>query len=100
MNHSFIALIPKEDSPACISQFRPISLCNACYTIISKIISSWLKVVMCKLIFSNQIAFVPSHHIQDNLVHELMQTLKRKKGTGGLMALKIDMSKAYDRVSW
>lgn len=102
LNHCFIALLPKEDAPAKISQFCPISLCNVSYKIISKILTSRLKSVMHKLISNNQAAFVPSRHIQDNLimVHEIMQTLKRKQGRGGLMALKVDMSKAYDRVSW
>lgn len=59
------------------------------------------KSVMHKLISLTQSAFGPFPHIQENIimVHELMLTFKRKQGRGGLMALKVDMSKAYDRVS-
>jgi hypothetical protein len=45
-----------------------------------------------------QSAFGPSRSIHDNsiLAHELLHTIKLKKGRGGLMAIKIDMEKAFD----
>jgi hypothetical protein len=47
-----------------------------------------------------QSAFVPSRNIQDNtiLAHELLNSLNSKKGRGGLMAIKIDMEKAFNRM--
>jgi hypothetical protein len=47
-----------------------------------------------------QSAFVPFRTIQDNSViaHELLHSLKSKRGRGGLMAVKIDMEKAFDRM--
>lgn len=41
--------------------------------------------------------------IQDNLIvaHEALHFLKKKQGQGGKgIAFKLDMNKAYDRVSW
>ncbi|XP_059437358.1 uncharacterized protein LOC132170396 [Corylus avellana] len=40
--------------------------------------------------------------IHDNtiLAHELFHTMKQKKGNGGLMALKLDMAKAFDSMEW
>lgn len=35
LNHSFITLIPKTDHPTEIGHYRPISLCNVAYKIIS-----------------------------------------------------------------
>jgi hypothetical protein len=32
------------------------------------------------------------------LAHELLHSLKSKQGRGGLMAVKIDMEKAFDRM--
>lgn len=42
LNHSFIALILKHDSPTKIMQYRPISLYNVSYKIISKIMAARL----------------------------------------------------------
>ena len=42
-NMNFIALIPKIDDPASFDDFRPISLYNRIYKIISKIIARMLK---------------------------------------------------------
>lgn len=53
-----------------------------------------------KLISRSQNAFVPGRQIQENVIlgHELMYTLKHKQGRGGLLAVKIDLEKAYDKV--
>jgi hypothetical protein len=42
-NTTFLALIPKEDNPTTFEKFRPISLCNCIYKIISKVIAIRLK---------------------------------------------------------
>ena len=38
LNQTLIALIPKQDGPTSIGHFRPISLCNSVYKILSKIL--------------------------------------------------------------
>lgn len=101
-NHTFIALVPKRLGPHSDNHFRPISLCNIIYKIISKILANRFKALLHKFIFHLQSAFVPSQNILDNsiLAHELFHTLKSKKGRGGLMAIKIDMEKAFDHMEW
>jgi hypothetical protein len=48
-NHTNIALIPKVDNPLLVHHFRPISLTNFNYKIISKILSTKLKpILLCK----------------------------------------------------
>jgi hypothetical protein len=46
LNSTFLALIPKENNPTTFGDYRPISLCNLCYKLISKIISNRIKPIM------------------------------------------------------
>ena len=57
---------------------------------------------MRRIISPSQAAFMPRRWIHENglLAQELVAIIKKKKGKGGLMGLKLDMSKAYDRVEW
>ena len=50
VNNSLIVLIPKITNPTSVNHFRPISLCNVVYKIISKILVSKLKPLLDKLI--------------------------------------------------
>jgi len=101
-NNTFIALIQKRLGPFSVTHFRPISLCNIIYKIISKILANRFKNLLHLFISPHQSAFVPSRTIQDNsiMAHELMHALKSKQGRGGLMAVKIDMEQAFDRMEW
>ncbi|XP_048494745.1 uncharacterized protein LOC125494904 [Beta vulgaris subsp. vulgaris] len=102
-NYTNICLIPKTERPEEASQFRPISLCNVIYKIISKVISNRLKPILRELISPFQNAFVPGRQMVDNclIAHELVNNIKQTtSGKQYLAALKIDMFKAYDKVDW
>ena len=100
INRSFIALIPKGNNVASVNQFKPFSLCNVLYKIISKLLANRLKKVIYKLVSLWQTAFIPGCKIQENtiLAQEILHAMKKKKGKTSWMALKIDMEKAYDRL--
>lgn len=96
-------LIPKKAKPETLSDLRPIALCNVLYEIVSKVLANRLKPLLSKLISESQSAFITGRLITDNimLAFETQHFLKRKKqGKVGFGALKLDMSKAYDRLEW
>ncbi|XP_060972261.1 uncharacterized protein LOC133038194 [Cannabis sativa] len=102
LNYNFICLIPKVDCPESIYQFRPISLCNFLYKVVTKIISNRLRPFMDGLISPIQSAFILGRWIAESsiLTQELVHKIRSVKGRGGLMAIKIDMQKAYDKMEW
>jgi hypothetical protein len=97
-NSSFLALIPKEKGANNFSRFRPISLCNTGYKIITKIIANRLKNLLPGIILENQGGFIKGRHILDNiiLVQEAIHSSCQRKEKG--MIVKLDLANAFDKV--
>ena len=103
LNKTFIALVPKVKSPSSPMDYRPISLCNVLYKLASKVITNKLKDILHVVAHETQSAFVLGRLITDNILiaFEHFQFMRKKsKGIRGFMALKLDMSKAYDIIEW
>ena len=102
LNHTFITLIPKKKHLEFASEFRPISLCNVLYKIFSKVLANRLKRILPKIITKNQSAFTKSRLISDNIfvAFESLHSMQKHTGKDDFMAVKLDMSKAYDRAEW
>lgn len=98
INHTNIKLIPKQDSCSTVQHYRPISLCNTVYKIISKILASRLKKFLPLMVSPFQSAFVKGPLIQENSVvaYESLHSIKKKQVKVGLLAYKADMEKAFD----
>ncbi|KAL5557049.1 hypothetical protein UlMin_039285 [Ulmus minor] len=80
-NETLISLIPKVKNPIRITDYRPISLCNVIYKIISKMLSNRLQLVMDNVISEEQSAFIPGRLISDNAIigFECLHAIKRKR---------------------
>ncbi|KAL0358065.1 UNVERIFIED_CONTAM: hypothetical protein Scaly_1492200 [Sesamum calycinum] len=96
-----ISLISKTANPTCWSKYRPISLCNVMNKICTKLMTLRLWHVLPKVISLSQSGFVPGRLLSDNvlLAQELVHSLE-SRGPEVNVVFKLDMAKAYDRVSW
>jgi hypothetical protein len=103
LNSTYIALIPKVTNPNCVNEFRPISLCNVVYKLISKVLANRLKAILPEIISLHQNAFIPGQLITDNILaaYKTLHSMHSNMwGKECYMAIKLDMSKAYDKVEW
>lgn len=101
INSTHIRMIPKVLNPKAVSNYRPIALCNVYYKTISKLLSLRLKPVLQSIVSENQPAFILGRTISDNVLitHEMLHYLKVSGAVKHCaMAVKTDISKAYDRL--
>jgi len=101
VNDTNLVLIPKKEcqNPG---NFRLIAFCNVAYKVVAMILTNRLRPLLDSIVSSYQAAFVPWRQILDNLVvaQELIRTWVKKSKRWKYFALKVDMSKACDRVEW
>ncbi|KAK4281551.1 hypothetical protein QN277_013029 [Acacia crassicarpa] len=101
-NRTLIALIAKKDHVEFVSNFRPISLCMVHYKCLTKLIATRLRGVMNDIISPFQSSFIKGRQIHDNIIvgQEILHTMNKTRSRKGLMAMKIDFEKAFDRINW
>jgi hypothetical protein len=100
LNSTFIALIPKVDSPQRLNEFRPISLVGSLYKILAKVLANRLRMVIGSVISESQTAFVKDRQILDGILiaNEVVDEARKTKKE--LMLFKVDFEKVYDSVDW
>ena len=102
VNKTDICLIPKINQPEFVNQFRPISLCNTIYKIVSKVIVGRLKEHIPHIVSPYQTCFVSGHSIHENIVvaQELAHSMNRMNGRTSYFVIKVDLAKTYDMLKW
>ncbi|KAJ4761696.1 RNA-directed DNA polymerase (reverse transcriptase)-related family protein [Rhynchospora pubera] len=99
---SNMVLVPKVESAKHVTDFRPISVCNFLYKVISKILANRMKRFIPALVSTNQTAFTPGRDISENMVvfREVMHSIKKRSFQPPSFCFKCDLSKAFDRMKW
>lgn len=103
INQTHITLIQKKKQSTLPKDFRLISLCNVAFKLVSKCIANRLKHLLPTIISHSQSAFVHGRLITNNalLAFEHFHAMKTPRSANqASFALKLDMSKVYDRVEW
>lgn len=100
INNTFIVLIPKKDKALYLDEFRPISLCNTIYKVLTKTLANRLKMTLPKIIGEEQTGFVPRRSIFDGVIiaQEAIHSIQKNKQPS--MIIKLHIKKAYDKVDW
>ena len=100
LNSAYLTLIPKEEEAYLPTDYRPISLVHSFAKLVTKILANRLVPMLKELVATNQSAFVQGRCIHDNymLVQQTIKLLHKKKVPS--IFLKLDISKAFDSVSW
>ena len=96
-----ITCLPKGDKPReFLKNWRPISLLNVTYKLISATLANRLKQVLPNIISETQTGFLQHRFIGEStrLIYDLMSYAEEHNQKGLLML--IDFEKAFDSVSW
>ncbi|VFR01632.1 unnamed protein product [Cuscuta campestris] len=96
-----IILIPKKEGAAAIGNYRPISLSTFMSKIITKILANRLSRLLPKIISSEQAGFQKGKGVEEQilLTNELVHSIENNS-RGGNVIVKLDMEKAFDKLSW
>ena len=97
---AIITLLYKKGEREDLANWRPISLLNTDYKIITKILAQRLKSVLPKLVHPDQKGFIPGRNIADanRLLQDVIDYSEQKQINGSIIF--VDYQKAFDRVEW
>lgn len=94
-------LVPKVPGAKVIGDFRPIALANFQFKIITKILAARLVAIAMRIVSVEQRRFIKERNISECVILacEAINCIDRQQ-IGGNIALKVDISKAFDTLDW
>jgi len=98
LNYTFIALIPKVNSPQQLNDFRPISLVGSLYKVLAKVLANRLRLVIGNVVSESQSAFVKGKQILDGILIANEAVDEARRLNKEMLMFKVDFEKAYDSV--
>lgn len=100
LNAAYITLVSKTEDAVLAKDFHPISLLHSFAKLYTKILANRLAPLLNSMVATNQSAFIRGCSIHDNfiLVQQTVKVLHKQKVPS--LFLKLDISKAFDSVSW
>ena len=95
-----IVLLYKKGDNALLKNWRPISLLNIDYKIMTKVLSNRLRTVLPFIINTDQTGAVPGRSIAQSisLTRDIIDYCNHKDIGGAILSL--DQAKAFDKISW
>lgn len=100
MNSSFVSLIPKVADSVRVTNFRPIVMDNFIYKVFTKIIASRLGSFIRDILSPSQFGFIHQRRIHTCITLSSEAINNLDTGKNGSIALKVDITTAFDMVSW
>jgi hypothetical protein len=94
-----IRLIPKKGNLKKLENWRPISLLNCFYKLISRVMTNRLKKVIDKVTMIGQYGYSKKKQCQEVLIRLLNEIHKSKSGGEGGLLVSLDIKKAFDSIS-
>lgn len=100
LNKAVVCLIPKTHEATHLKQYRPISLVNCSFKLLSKMLTKRLDPIMTRIIDITQSVFLPGRYILDNVLlsQEIIHHAVDTQQPG--VIIKIDFEKTYDKINW
>jgi len=101
ITHMNLVLLPNKEAIRNFSDLRPISLSSFMNKIFSRVIHERLTRFLPKIISPTQSGFMEGRSITENilLAQEIIKDMNMKNKNVNVV-VKLDMAKAYDRMSW
>ena len=96
-----LQLLPKKNKDLMyVRNWRPITLLNVDYKLLSKSLATRLRAVLPDLVYQDQRGFIKDRYIGDNIMEIYSLIARAEQQDKEAILILLDIQKAFDSVSW